>query len=130
MTGRATITIRAWAAWASAAIALLVLPRPAASQTWEYSPYNIRLWVAVDPTPQTLGLSEEVQRDVAQGMRLAAGAAWRIFPEDAPPAVHSDIVARLQDMTAEQVRTAVPEAFSIEARRYGRYYVPADGDQD
>lgn len=100
----------------------------APAQTWEYSPYNIRVWVAVEPLPQTAGLAQDIGHDVATGARLAAGMVWRMFPEPAPQMLAVDLLTRLDLLTPEQLLAAEPEAFQIDPLAYPRHYVPADGD--
>lgn len=126
MASRSTIAYRCCTALLAGLLALCA--GPAAAQTWEYSPYNIRLWVAVETTPGTIGLVDEVGREVALGARLASGVVWRVFPEPAPPGLQVDLLTRLESLSPEQLYAAVPDAFQIDAQDFAGRYIAADGD--
>lgn len=127
MASRSKIAFRCFLALLGGLL-VLCAPSPAAAQTWEYSPYNIRLWVAVEHTPQTVGLAEVIGRDVASCARLASGVVWRVFPEAAPTALRVDLLARLDVLPADQLRTAAPQIFQIDPLAFPRQYVAATGD--
>src|SRR4051812_17624680 len=109
METRPKITIRCSAVLCGLAM-IWAGPRAATAQTWEYSPYNIRLWVAVEPTPQTIGLADELGRQVARSARLTSGVVWRVFPDAAPSGMQLDLLTGLEAMTAEQFN-ALPDPF-------------------
>jgi hypothetical protein len=123
-------TFRHCAAHWAGLLALCLAAEPALAQTWEYSPYNIRVWIAVEPMPQASGLAEEIGRDVADGARIASGVVWRIFPEAAPAALRVDLLTRLDSLAPEQLLAADPDAFQIDPRAFSRHYVAASGDPE
>jgi len=97
--------VAAWACLAS-------IPSQAVAQlTWEYSPYDIRVWIALDDLPE---LSPRVERDLAAtivtGTRGSAGYAWRITPSPAPPSLRYDLVHRTQETSVQQIAAAEPAA--------------------
>lgn len=128
MASRRFISCRLIVAVLCGLAAVCSVTSPAVAQTWEYSPYNIRLWIAVEPTASTIGLNELLQQEVAQGARLASGVAWRIFPEEAPPSLRIDLLTRLDKVSIEQVRAAIPSVFQVDPQLYGRNYIAAAGD--
>jgi hypothetical protein len=128
MASRSAITIDCSAAVLAVLIVLGLMTTSAAAQTWEYSPYDIRLWVAVENLPETSGLAEEIGHDVAVGARLASGVVWRIFPEPAPQTARVDLLTRLDVLAPDQLATQDPDPFQIEPARFSRYHVAASGD--
>lgn len=126
MESRLKIAFRCFAALLLACLAAT----PALAQTWEYSPYNIRVWVAVDPELNAEGLAEEIGRDVATGARLAAGVVWRIFPAPAPAALQVDLLTRIDSLSPEQLLAADPDAFRVNPQAFPKFYVAASGDQE
>ena len=128
MASRPSISIHWLGALLCGVAAVCSAPSLALAQTWEYSPYNIRLWVAVESTTATLGLTELLQQEVAQGARRASGVVWRIFPEAAPSALQVDLLTRLDAISIEQVRAAIPGVFQVNPQLFGRHYVAAAGD--
>jgi hypothetical protein len=130
MASRSKSTFRHFAALLLGLLALGLAAETGLAQTWEYSPYNIRLWVVVEPIPHTAGLAEDIGREVAIGARLASGVVWRVFPEAAPQTLRVDLLTRLDALAPEQLRAADPEVFQIDPQRFPRHYVAASGDPE
>lgn len=124
------MTLHRFAALLAGLLVSCLAAVPALAQTWEYSPYNIRVWIAVEPMPQAQGLAEDIGREVATGARLASGVVWRVFPEAAPAALRVDLLTRLDALAPEQLLAADPGAFQIDPLAFPRHYVPASGDPE
>lgn len=67
--------------------AVLVARLPA-QDIWEYSPYKVCLWVALDPSIDTSATAGIEFLDATAGqLERTFGAAWKIKIEKAPPAI-------------------------------------------
>jgi hypothetical protein len=117
-----------FAALASGLLLSFLCATPVRAQTWEYSPYNIRLWVAVEPTPHLAGLAERLGDEVARGARLASGMAWRVFPATAPEALHVELLTQPAGVSAAQIVAVAADAFRLDPAQFARHYVAASGD--
>ena len=85
--------------------ALLAAPeRLRAQATWEYSPYRIRVWVAMDDSPElTERLVEQIAATLADRGGVAAGAAWDVRTALCPPELRHDALTRIADITVDDM---------------------------
>lgn len=88
-----------------AAIAVVAAPSRACGQAaWEYSPYQVRVWLALEPAPQ---LPPEIVPSL--GDQLAArsqsvlGAVWDLQATTIPPALRGDVLHALESLTTERI---------------------------
>lgn len=84
-------------ACALAGLLLIICCRSASAQvTWEYSPYEIRLWTCLENHPE---LSEKLGQEIAQaavaGARTSAGYVWKVTPSPAPAVLRHDLLERI-----------------------------------
>lgn len=82
-----------------------------AQTTWEYSPYQICVWLATEKAPElTSPLCERIRRAVVTQSRLAAGSTWRVQVDTAPASVSDSIVTMPDLLTVDEVVKAEPSA--------------------
>lgn len=80
--------------WAAALLVLLALATEASGQAaWEYSPYRVRVRLALEPVPQLPpslvdSLGELIQKRAA----TALGAVWQVETLAAPPALRDELL--------------------------------------
>lgn len=105
-----------------AAVAVLAAPGRACGQAaWEYSPYQVRVWLALEPAPQ---LPPEIVPPL--GDLLAArsqsvlGAVWDLQATAIPPALRDDVLHDLDSLTSERIA-----AVSKDALQADKLYVAA-----
>ena len=69
----------------------LQAPQAFGQQSWEYSPYRLRVWVAVDPSPR---LSQRTYQEIEDTLKrrgaIIGKSAWDVQPSPAPVAVAGD----------------------------------------
>lgn len=81
----------------------------AAQATWEYSPYQIDVWVAMDATPElTDGLAERMTRIIGERSWVVAGAAWEVRVAACPAELRFDAARHPELVTAESVLALAP----------------------
>lgn len=81
-----------------------------AQTTWEYSPYSIKVWLAMDRSAElSAGLAERIQRAVAERAWVVAGATWQVEVLPCPAALAFDVARRPELVTTEAVRALAPE---------------------
>lgn len=75
-----------------------------AQAAWEYSPYQVRVWVALpdDPTWQE-GQFEQVRATLAGRAEAAFGPLWSCEVLPAPPEIAGEIRQQLADLTVAQM---------------------------
>ncbi len=96
-------------ATAALAWSLLVLSAgtSGAQSVWEYSSYDVRVWVALAPAPElTERLQQDVERAIAQQAEVVFAAAWDAKVAAAAPKMHSEMIAALDLITVEEVTAA------------------------
>jgi hypothetical protein len=102
-----------------------------AQNTWEFSPYRIRVWVAFEPAPElTRWLQNQILGRIENEAVLYAGVTWKLNVEEAPRAFASTMVVALDELTIDQVSAVEPEALSADkimlinvGEKAGDYYV-------
>jgi hypothetical protein len=85
-------------------LAVASLPAAAQEQIWHYSPYQMRVWVALAPAPElNAALEQQILRTLAERAEAVALAPWTLTAEPAPPAMRGAMLAGLEWMTVEQL---------------------------
>lgn len=104
------------APWGPACLTLLLgllscWPREAAAQTiWEYSPYSLRIWLALDQAADVpAGLAERIKRACVERAWVVAGAAWQVEVLPCPPALATDVARQPESVTLEAVQALAAE---------------------
>ena len=90
------------------ALALLLIACRAentlAQAAWEYTPYQARMWVALEPTPQLPGtLVVAVGEDVARRTSVVWDAVMQLQVVAAPAKLRGELLHDLDEVTAEVV---------------------------
>lgn len=87
----------------------------AAGDTWEYSPYQVRVWLAARPSAQ---LPPRLQAEILAQLRteipVFAGVTWRLVAEQAPKQIASTLVTALGSVEVEQIVAAREEALAAD----------------
>lgn len=82
-----------------------------ADDTWEYSPYRVRVWLAVRPSA---ALSDYVVGAILNELQveaqLFAGATWRLAAEPAPESIRASLVTVLSSVDIPQIVGASADA--------------------
>jgi hypothetical protein len=100
---------RAAPALLALAVALLNTGQTRA-QTWEYSPYDIQVWLAFLPSAE---LNDEVAEGIAETISrrawLAAGATWSVRTQRCPDALSFEAAVHTDRVTTEAVQEVAPD---------------------
>ncbi len=76
---------------------------------WEYSPYEVQVWIIADATPQ---LPASVQQELARGLaarsEAVCGAVWSMSADAAPAAVRGELSGAL-DLAPEWLQKESPD---------------------
>lgn len=74
-------------------------------ETWEYSPYKIRVWVATSQSPIiTARMKDEIHRTLVERADVYAQATWNVLPTAAPQRVRADMLRAIGEVTVDQVQ--------------------------
>jgi hypothetical protein len=93
-------------------LALLLLafaalgPFSAAAQEgiWHYSPYQVRVWVALAPAGElNAAMEQAILRTLRERAEATALATWTVTPEPVPASLRGDLLAGLEWITVEQL---------------------------
>ena len=79
-----------------------------AQETWEYSPYKIRVWVAMRPSTELSPdyLPGQLVAALTQQADIVTGAAWELGIEPCPQNLEFDASHHLGKMNVEQILAA------------------------
>jgi hypothetical protein len=99
------IILLAWVGWFTAGPWTQAGPSAAQAQTnWLYSPYRIRVWLAMDGSPElTERLADRIAATMTDRSLTVAKAAWDVRTVPCPRPLRWDVVTRPQDVTVDQV---------------------------
>ncbi|MHB9064454.1 MAG: hypothetical protein ACYC4B_11750 [Pirellulaceae bacterium] len=89
-----------------------LVPRMAiAQEAWDYTPYRIRVWLAVRPSAE-IGplLRHEIIQTLVVQAPVYGGATWQLEAEEAPETIRYSVLAALDDLTVAQIRAAREDA--------------------
>jgi hypothetical protein len=94
-----------------------VAPRTAIAQdaqdAWDYTPYHIRVWLAVRPSAETTAtLRNEILQTLVVQAPVYGGATWQLEAEEAPESIRYSLEAALDELTVEQVGAAREDALT------------------
>ncbi|MCH5373321.1 MAG: hypothetical protein JJ992_05055, partial [Planctomycetes bacterium] len=86
-----------------------------AQATWEYSPYRIRVWLALETSPElTERLAERIASTIADRGYAVAGATWDVRTQACPEPLRADAVERLEDLTAGDIGRVAADRLKID----------------
>jgi hypothetical protein len=99
--------VTAVAVWLGTLIAVAA-PRAATAQdAWDYTPYRIRVWLAVRPSAEVGPvLRNEIIQTLVTLAPVYGGATWQLEAEEAPETIRSSVEAALDELTVEQIAAA------------------------
>lgn len=86
-------------------VTALLLPASSRGQsTWDASPYEIRVWVTLEPVPAlTQPWSDRLPIQLESTLHRAVGVAWNMRIQPAPKALQRDLRERMSELTTEAV---------------------------
>jgi hypothetical protein len=91
------------------------VPLAHAQSTWLYSPYRIRVWLAMDGSPElTDQLAERIARTITDRGQTFAEATWDIRTIPCPLPLRWDAAMRPQDITVEQVAQVAAQRLRVD----------------
>lgn len=80
---------------------------------WEYSPYEVRLWVVADADPRLpQGIQDDVEEAIKGRADVVFGAVWKLNVETAPPLIAHEVRRGLEGVTIERLMELAPEALT------------------
>jgi hypothetical protein len=94
------------------ALALLVpAARAHAQAAWEFSPYQVQVWLALEDRPELGGAFPQRMGDILAGRaEVVFGSVWRLNAAAAPPAIAAEALANIESVTPESIAAAAPSA--------------------
>ncbi len=94
---------------------LLLAPRAGRAQAaWEYSPYQVRLWIAAPSHVQLpASLRENLAMRLGDRADIALGAVWSTQVEAAPPVLLPGLIGELE-VPFDRLKAAAPELLSTD----------------
>ena len=73
-------------------------------EIWDYSPYRIRVLLAVEETPRlTARRADLIARVIGQRARIWAHATWKLVVSRAPAKLYADVLYHIDRTTADQI---------------------------
>ena len=92
----------------TALVAAAVVPGAALGQArWEYTPYQVRVWIALEPAPQLPGaLIPPLSETLAARSESVMGAVWQLQAAPAPAAVRPALLVQLESLTPDRLIAA------------------------
>ena len=73
-------------------------------EIWDYSPYRIRVLLAVEETSRlTARRTEQVARTLQERARVWAGPTLKLFVSKAPAQLHADALYHMDQITQDQI---------------------------
>src|SRR5262245_49103081 len=76
---------------------------------WEYSPYQVRVWIAAEPHPQfPAALQDEIGHELSARAQAVCGAVWELAVESSPPAALAALPETL-NLPVGQLQKLAPE---------------------
>jgi len=81
-----------------------------AQATWEYSPYSIKVWLALDSAAElTPGLVQRVRQAVSERSWVVAGAAWQVELAPCPATLAAEVARHPERITVSDIQTLAPD---------------------
>ncbi len=89
-------------------VTLLIWPAAAFGQAaWEFSPYQVKVWLALEDRPELGGgFPERIDELLLGRAEVVFGGAWQIESSPAPLAIATDFLARPREVTPDDVNAA------------------------
>ena len=73
-------------------------------EIWDYSPYRIRVLLAVEETSRlTARRTEQISRTIRERARIWAGPTLQLFVSKAPAQLHADVLYHMEQVTQDQI---------------------------
>lgn len=125
MTSQALTLLQSirWRRATAAVFALLFAAKgPAlvnAQESWEFSPYDMRVWISLQPSPRLSAATlEKLQQTLPREARLAAGVTWKVSAVRTPKFLHTEVLRSLDRIDVEQIFPYIdPRKVRAEARK-------------
>jgi hypothetical protein len=96
--------------WAMAAVLVATLavgPVVRAQDPWEYTPYRVHVWLALENVPELPeALRRDIERAVVEQSEAGFGATWDLKVASAPNRFASEVLYRLDQLPVEDLVTA------------------------
>lgn len=87
--------------------------RAACAQTWEFSPYRILTWVAIEPSGELpVTLPDEIRRVLVDRAYIVAGATWQLEVDPAPLPLRAAMLRNLEEIEFDSIMDASREAIT------------------
>ena len=98
------------------AAALLAPARPSRAQTaWEYSPYDVRIWVASGDDPRLQSIwPHPLTRTLVDRADSVLGACWRVDVVPAPSLLTRDVLHRTERITLADIEAIDADVLSAD----------------
>jgi hypothetical protein len=82
-----------------------------AEGSWEYSPYRVRIWLALEPTPQLpASLVETLNESIVRHSSAVLGAVWQVEAVPPPAALRPLMVQDLEHVGVDAIVAAAERA--------------------
>ncbi|QDU94727.1 hypothetical protein [Lignipirellula cremea] len=79
----------------------------AAQEIWDYSPYEIEVWLAFGDSPElTPRFREETEKRIFDSTEAYIGGAWNLHFAEPPPQLVWDIAHNMEALTADRIDLA------------------------
>jgi hypothetical protein len=100
-----------WLAALLACILLLATKQAHAQAAWEFSPYQVQVWLALESRPELSGGFTRTLNDRLAGRaEVVFGGAWSMTAGEAPLSIAADLLARLGEVTSDEIHASQPKA--------------------
>ncbi len=100
--------------------------RALAQSSWEGSPYEVRVWIALEPVPEIADAwQDRLPRLLQRTVRRGTGVTWNLQIDQAPRPLHRDMLADLDRLTVEAVGATDPAVLALDKL----YLVAIESDQ-
>lgn len=84
-----------------------------AQAAWEYSPYDVQIWIASHgPDAVPPAVLERLAESVARRTDILYGSAWSVQASPAPPVLQSTIAARIENLSVDDLLSRDPKALN------------------
>jgi hypothetical protein len=86
---------------------LALVPQTARGQSmWDYSPYDVRVWIAVDPQlGDAADIAETLRADLQRQASIAFFPDWKVTVEACPAALAVELADPSQTISVDRLRT-------------------------
>ena len=81
---------------------LLTAPTVGVENQWDISPYDVRVWIAVDPSPEVGAWRDRLPAQLVEELGLTCGAGWQITATSAPEGIDR-LIVDLENVTSASI---------------------------